>query len=62
MLSYRLNKPKTGRLWFLPALQYFYASASFQIKLIAIVKELTLICQLLSLRAEDLRPGVGSVV
>lgn len=29
MLSYRLNKPKTGRLWLFPALQYFYASASF---------------------------------
>ena len=21
---YRLNKPKTGRLWLLPALQYFF--------------------------------------
>lgn len=25
---YRLNKPKTERLWLLPALQYFYAKAS----------------------------------
>lgn len=26
---HRLNKPKTGRLWLLPILQYFYARTLF---------------------------------